>query len=172
MLSPRPSRQHPLADSYELPSRKRLDLSRQPGETDALYRTRLLDVIGAQCDDARFAAYALEGKCLDHFGGSVSHAVFIGWRGAAGSPSERHVQGCACASTWKERLLYAQRALAYRQEEALKAAQATEQAAAALEALKREAAAAVAAQKTLYGALYGDEEAARLERIFEGILSG
>ena len=171
MFTPRSLRLTPPYDPYEVPTR-RLDLSRKPGETDAIYRERILGVIGAQCDNARRATYAMEGKCLDDFGNSVSHAAFIGWKGAAGRPSERHLQGCACASAWNQRLLYAQRALAYRQEVALKAAQAAEEAAATLEALKREAAAAVAAQKTLYGALYGYEEAARLERIFEGIISG
>lgn len=171
-MNPMPRRLPPIYDPYEVPRRNRLDLSRKPGETDALYRERLLGVIGAQCDDARLSAYAMGGKCLDDFGNSVSHAEFIGWRGAAGRPSDRHLQGCACASAWKERLLYAQRVLDYRQEEALKAAQAAEQAAATLEALKSECAVAVAAQKNLYGALYGDEEAARLEKVFERILSG
>jgi hypothetical protein len=60
------------------------------------YRQRILAVIGSNDSWAREYAGRMYGTCLDSFASSVSHAEAIGWRGAAGHPTEFHLGECRC----------------------------------------------------------------------------
>lgn len=95
---------HSYCDGIMNGRRPRPDLKRKRGEDDDSYRARLREAIGANDNFAREAAGEVHGLCLDDFGSSVEHAIFIGWRGAAGSPRSSHGNGCACYNVWEAKI--------------------------------------------------------------------
>ena len=88
-------------------NKKKLDLSRTPGEADAPYRARILSLVGVQDGPTREAAELVAGACLDVFASSVSHAEFVGWCGTAGHPREVHIANCRCPARLRRHFLAA-----------------------------------------------------------------
>ena len=97
-------------------NKKKLDLSRTPGEADAPYRARILSLVGVQDGPTREAAEQVAGACLDVFASSVSHAEFVGWCGTAGHPREVHIADCRCPARLRRHFL----AATQREEKALR----------------------------------------------------
>lgn len=113
---------HAYCDGIMNGRRPRPDLKRKRGEDDDSYRARLREAIGSNDNFARETVGTVHGLCLDDFGRSIEHAIFIGWRGAAGSPRAHHGDGCACHNVWEAKIRAA-KANIVRAEQAVKDAE-------------------------------------------------
>jgi hypothetical protein len=113
---------HDYCESFRTGRGPRPDLKRKHGEDDDAYRARLREAIGSNNNFARETVGTVHGLCLDDFGRSIEHAIFIGWRGAAGSPRASHGNGCACYNVWEAKIREA-KANIVRAEQAVKDAE-------------------------------------------------